>query len=152
MSKLPVAVYWLSVVDLLVWDAGSSVRRCASAAEFVADAVVAAAAAVGAAAAAAAVGAAAVVVGGAAVGGAAAAVGAAAAAVGVVGAAAAAAVVGAAAVGAGASERLQPAACAATSAGPGWSVLSAYLGGCDWERSADWPSFGEEEPYVTLFQ
>ncbi len=145
MSKLPVAVYWLSVVDLLVWDAGSSVRRCASAAEFVADAdaVVAAAAA-------------AVVVGGAAVGGAAvgaAAVGAAAAAaVGVVGAAAAAVVGAAAAVGAGASERLQPAACAATSAGPGWSVLSAYLGGCDWERSADWPSFGEEEPYVTLFQ
>ncbi len=142
MSKLPVAVYWLSVVDLLVWDAESSVRRCASAAEFVADAVVAAAAAVAAAVGAAAVGAAAV--------------GAAAAAVGAVGAAAAAAaavgVVGAAAaVGAAASERLQPAACAATLAGPGWSVLSAYLGGCDWERSADWPSFGEE-PYVTLFQ
>ncbi len=80
ISNLPVVVYWLSVVDLLVWDAGTSVRRCASAAEFVADAVVAV-----------------VVV--------------------VVVVVAAAAAVGA--VGAGASERLQPAACAATSAGPG---------------------------------
>lgn len=84
---MAVAVYWLSVVDLLAWDAGTSVRRCASAAEFVADAAVVVAVAVGA--------------------------------------------------GAGAFERLQPAACAATSAGPGLSVLSAYLGGCDWERSAD---------------
>jgi len=72
ISNLPVAVS--SVVDLLVWDAGTSVKRCASAAEFVADVVV------------------------------------------VVVAAAVVVVVG---VGAGASERWQPAACAATSAGPG---------------------------------
>jgi len=73
ISNLPVAVS--SVVDLLVWDAGTSVKRCASAAEFVADVVVV-----------------------------------------VVAAAVVVVVVGA---GAGASERWQPAACAATSAGPG---------------------------------
>lgn len=70
ISNLPVAVS--SVVDLLVWDAGTSEKRCAFAAEFVADVVVVVAVAVA-----------------------------------------------AAAVDAGASERSQPAACAATSAGPG---------------------------------